>query len=106
MEDTFVSRREHEEFAKRIESEDERQNKRISKLEDDVLQINELTLSVSKMATNMEQMVREQKAQGKRLEQLEDVPAKNWSTVKAAILSAIGTAIGAAIIAAIVHFIG
>ena len=53
---------------------------------------------------SMEQMVKEQKEQGERLGKLEDVPAKNWNVVKAAVLSAIGTAIGASIVAAVVNY--
>lgn len=100
-----ISRAEHSEFCKRIEEENNRQNHRISILEESVRQIGNLTVSVEKLATSMENMVKEQEKQGKRLEKLENVPVKNWNTIKVAILSAVGTAIGAAIIAAIVHFI-
>lgn len=112
MEENYISRHEHEEFRRAmmtereaLAAEDKRQNKRLDALEETVRQINALTMSVSKLADTMEHMVLEQKEQGERLERLESVPAKNWNTVKAAVLSAIGTAIGAAIIAAIVHFI-
>lgn len=102
--ENFITRPEHEEFARRMEEEHHRQNKRIGELEDTVRQIGQLTISVEKMAMSMEQMVKEQKEQGERLGKLEDVPAKNWNVVKAAVLSAIGTAIGAAIVAAVVNY--
>lgn len=101
--DDFISRREHAEFAKRIDAEKDRQNKRISELEDAIKQYMTLTLSVEKMAIVLEQMVKEQKKQGERLEELEKAPSKNWNTIKASILSAIGGALGAAIISAIVY---
>ena len=53
MDDT-ISRKEHEEFARRIDAENERQNKRLSLLEDNVHQIGSLTASVEKLATNID----------------------------------------------------
>lgn len=103
--DEYISRGEHEEFAKRIDAEQARQNKRITAMEDAMKQYVTLTLSVEKMAMSIEQMVKEQKRQGERLEELESAPVKNWNTVKASILSAIGGVIGTAIIAAIVYSI-
>lgn len=102
----YISRNEHEEFAKRMEEEHHRQNKRIQVLEESVQKFTELTLSVNDLANSMKQMLEEQKEQGKRLEKLEDVPAKNWNTVKVAILTAIGTAIGTGIVAAVINYIG
>lgn len=103
--DEFISRGEHEEFAKRIDAEQARQNKRIGEMEDAMKQYVALTLSVEKMAMSIEQMVKEQKRQGERLEELESAPVKNWNTVKASILSAVGGVIGTAIISAIVYSI-
>ena len=103
--DEFISRGEHEEFAKRIDAEQARQNKRIGEMEDTMKQYVALTLSVEKMAMSIEQMVKEQKRQGERLEELESAPVKNWNTVKASILSAVGGVIGTAIISAIVYSI-
>lgn len=104
--DDYITRPEHDEFAKRMEEEHHRQNRRIGELEETVQQIGKLTVSVEKMAMSMEQMVKEQKDQGERLGKLEDVPAKNWNTVKVAILTAIGTAIGTGIVAAVINYIG
>lgn len=98
----YIGRREHDEFAKRMEEEHTRQNKRITVLEKAFEQQNKLVLSVEKMALTMQQMVTEQQKQGERLEELEKVPIKNWNTVKSSILSAIGGALGTAIIGLIV----
>jgi predicted nucleic acid-binding Zn-ribbon protein len=100
----YIGRGEHDEFVKRMEEEHTRQNKRIGNLEKAFEQQNKLALSVEKMATNMEHMLEEQMKQGKKLEELEKVPAKKWNTVTTAILSAIGGAIGTGIIAGIIHF--
>ena len=69
--DDVITRAEHEEFKKRIEDENHRQNKRIEVLEKITQQINSLTVSVEKLAQSIELMVSEQKQQGKRLETLE-----------------------------------
>lgn len=78
MNEEFVSIEVHNEFAKRIEAEDERQNKRISKLEDAVGQMTELTVSVKELASNMASMAKEQSKFGDRLEAIENKPSQNW----------------------------
>jgi len=78
MSEEFVSVEVHNEFAKRIEAEDERQNRRIAKLEDAVGQMTELTASVRELATNMANMAKEQSKIGERLEVIENKPAQNW----------------------------
>ena len=53
MDGNYISRQEHEEFARRQDAENERQNRRIQLLEDNVRQIIALTVSVEMMAVNM-----------------------------------------------------
>lgn len=88
MEDT-ISRREHEEFAKRIEAEENRQNRRIELLEESVKQNAELTLSVGKLATSVEQMAKEQAHQGERLETLESRDGEMWRKATGYIVTAV-----------------
>ena len=63
MEST-ISRAEHEEFRRRLEEENRRQDKRIELLEDNMRELNQLTASVGKLATSIESMVKEQEKQG------------------------------------------
>lgn len=94
--DDFITRQEHEEFTKRIDAENERQNKRINLLEEDFRKLNTLTVAVEKMAVNMENMLAEQKKQGERLVALEKEPAETHKQIKQAIItSIIGTIVGA-----------
>ena len=94
MEDN-ITRKEHEEFARRIDAENERQNKRIGLLEENVRQIGSLTASVEKLAVSMENMAKEQEKQGKRLETLENRDGEMWRKVVAYIATAIaGIVIG------------
>ena len=70
--DNPISRAEHEEFRRRLEEENRRQDKRIELLEDNMRELNQLTASVGKLASSIESMVKEQEKQGRRLETLED----------------------------------
>lgn len=70
--ENFVTLREHNEFSKRIEEHDKRQDARIELLEKNVENLKVLNASIEKLAINMENMVNEQKNQGERLESLED----------------------------------
>lgn len=51
--------------------------------------INELVLSVQKLAMNMEAMIVEQKNQSERLRKLEQEPAQQWSSMKRTIFNTI-----------------
>lgn len=87
--DTPISRAEHEEFRKRMEEEDHRQNRRIELLEESVRQMGALTTSVEKLATNMSSMVKEQEKQGKKLEELESRDGEMWRKVAGHVVTAI-----------------
>lgn len=93
--DSPITRAEHEEFVKRMEDEDHRQNRRIEILEKSVQQFTSLTASVEKLALNMENMLKEQEAQGNRLEALEDRDGEKWRTVTSYVMTTvIGIMIG------------
>lgn len=104
MMDEYIPRVEHEEFVKRIEDEEKRQNRRIEKLESATEQINALTIAVEKMAISTETMAKELGSQGKRLDDLENVPGKNWTALQTGIINAVAAAIGGGLIAAIISF--
>lgn len=91
----YVGREEHTEFAKRIEDEQHRQNRRIELLEESVKQNTALTISVEKLANNMKNMANEQIKQGERLEALEGRDGEMWRTVvKYVLTAALGLVIG------------
>ena len=85
----FVTRGEHREFCERIDKEDERQNRRLSELEQTVKQISELVTSVKVLAVNMENMSKEQAKMSERLTEIEQKPAKRWDAVIGAMISGI-----------------
>lgn len=87
--DETITRVEHEEFRKRLEEQNKRQDKRIELLEESVRDMGVLTTSVEKLATNIESMVKEQEKQGKRLEVLEGRDGEMWRKVIGYIATAI-----------------
>ena len=98
MEDP-ITRAEYEEYQKRMEQEDHRQNRRIEQLEENTKQINALTVSIEKLAQSVESMVREQEAQGKRLVSLESKDGEMWRKVVGYVITAvIGIVLGLSLI--------
>ena len=92
MADDFVSRAEYDERLKRVDDENNRQNHRLDKLENLMERINDLTVAVKELATNMKLMQQEQERQGERLESLEAEPAENWKTTVKTIITVIVSA--------------
>lgn len=93
--DNPITRAEHEEFRRRIDEENKRQDRRLELLEHTVQQISDLTTSVEKLAVSMEGMLREQEKQGTRLETLEDRDGEMWRKIIGyAATAAVGIIIG------------
>ena len=103
MEGNYITRCEHDEFAKRLMEEDKRQNARIELLEKAIENNKTLVLSVEKLAINMDSMYKELHRQGERLDTLEKKPIKSINTFASAILSTLGGAIGTAIVGLVVY---
>ena len=90
--DNPITRAEHEEFRRRIEEENKRQDRRLELLEHTVQQISDLATSVEKLAVSM---LREQEKQGTRLETLEDRDGEMWRKIIGyAATAAVGIIIG------------
>lgn len=107
--DSYITRAEHEEFRRLMDSENERlkeendrQNHRIAILEKSVQQISNLAASTEKLATNMENMLKVQERQGKRLQTLENQDGEKWRKA----MAYIGTAIISAVLAIVFAKIG
>lgn len=102
MDGDYIPRQEHEEFRrsmesenKRLEEENDRQNHRLNTLEETVKQIAAISTSVEKLALNMENMLKEQVNQGKRLETLESRDGEMWRKVVGYVVTAVaGIVIG------------
>ena len=87
--DGNISRNEHEEFRRRLDEENARQNRRIELLEENVEKIGTLATSVEKLALNMEGMLKEQEKQSKRLDDIEQRDGKMWRKAVGYVLTAV-----------------
>ncbi len=95
MENDYLPVNVHNEFVKRVEEENYRQNERLTNIEQAVKQVQSIATSVEKLAVNMEGMLNEQEKQGKRLEALEKRDGELWrSVVGYAITAILGIVIG------------
>lgn len=81
MENEYLLKSVHDEFAKRVEEENDRQNHRLANLENAVQQIAGLASAVERLAINMEHMAKEQQKQGDRLGVLEGRDGEKWRSV-------------------------
>ena len=96
MDGDYISRHEHEEFRRsmdaenqRLEDENKRQNHRLNALEETIKQVAAISTSVEKLALNMENMLKEQVSQGKRLETLESRDGEMWRKVVGYVITTI-----------------
>lgn len=93
--ETQITRTEYDEYKKRMDDENHRQNRRIEQLESSITQINNLALSIEKLAQSVESMAKEQETQGKRLVSLERKDGEMWQKVIGYVITTvIGIAIG------------
>ena len=119
MDGNYITREVHEEFARRMEAEnqrlgdeDKRQNRRISALEENVKEIHGLTVSMERMAVNMENMLLAIERQGNliekqnsRIDEIEKEPAKDSRQLKMAVITSVITTVVGAVIGAVLVLI-
>lgn len=93
--DQPITRAEHEEFVRRMQDEHKRIHHRVSDIEKTVDRIHDLTLSVERLATSVEQMARVQKSHEQQIERLEARDGEMWRRAVGHVVAAvIGVAIG------------
>lgn len=95
MDEVFVTEKVFEEYAQRVEKENQYQDERLAKLEKSYDLINNLYVSMERLASNVETMAKELTRQGNCLRDLEMKPAKKWDLViSTAISGIVGLIIG------------
>lgn len=87
--DTPITRAEHEEFRRTMDSEHKRISRRLDTLEETKKQIGSLVLSVERLAVSMENMNRSLAEQGDKLEALENRDGELWRKVTGYIVTTI-----------------
>lgn len=101
----FVPRNECNLLCQKLAAEDERQNKRIDKLEKQQEHITELTISVKELALEVKNMVSEISSQNTRILTLESRDGEKWRGASKTVITAIITAVVTAGIAAVIAFL-
>lgn len=91
----YVMDKVFQETTKRFDEENRRQNERIQSLETNYAIVQQLSIHMERLATNMEVMAKELSKQGSKLNELEMKPAKRWELIVTGIITAgIGTLVG------------
>ncbi len=94
-ETVFITEKEFNLATKRIDEENQRQNGRIDSLERNYQIVNQLSIHMERLATNMEAMAKELARQGTKLNELEMKPAKRWDLVVTSLITGIvGVVVG------------
>lgn len=101
METEYVTRSEFDLQIKELENENNRQNHRITKVENDLSVIRDLTVSVEKLAVNLTYMKDSISKLSGDVESLKGVPSSRWDKVVSGIIGAVAAAIGGGIIFAL-----
>lgn len=95
MDNEYITLQFHEEYAKRMKDEHDRQNHRIKTLEKAVEENRNLSLSIERLTLSVKSMVEEQKKQGERLSALENRDGEKWrNIVSYALTTIVGIVIG------------
>ena len=87
--DEPISRAEHEEFARRIDAQEKRQDRRRELLEEKGREVGAVAVSVQKLAQSLQSRVKEQEQQGRRLQALESRDGEKWRKLMGYIATAL-----------------
>lgn len=87
--DTPITRAEHEEFVKRVEAEDARQNARIAEVETGIKEAREQNASIERLAASVESIAKELERHGEKLEALEGRDGEMWRKVTGYVITSV-----------------
>ena len=91
-EPSYVTQNEFNLATKRIDEENKRQNERLQSLETNYAVVNQLSIHMERLASNMETMAKELARQGTKLNDLEMKPAKRWDLIITSIITGLAGA--------------
>lgn len=82
------------ELVRRLDAENERQNRRLQVIENNMEKLNALQVSISKIELNVETLLNGQKRQNERLGNLEGKDGNNWrKTVEYVLFAVLGAVV-------------
>lgn len=112
MEADYITRVEHDEYARRVDEMDARQNKRLDKLESSVTEINRLATSIEKIAVNQDYMISEQKKQSdllakaqNKIDEIEKAPLEQMKAAKKKTVETIVTVVVTALVVGVLMLV-
>lgn len=91
--ENYITRNEHEEFCKRLEEENRRQNHRIGELEKTSEEIHTMSKSLVVMCEKMNAMNDSMDTLKDKVEVLEHEPLDTWNKIKSAVIAAIASGV-------------
>lgn len=91
-EPSYITQNEFNLATKRIDEENKRQNERLQSLETNYAIVNQLSIHMERLASNMEAMAKELARQGTKLDDLEMKPAKRWDLIVTSIITGLAGA--------------
>lgn len=87
--DAPITRAEHEEFVKRVEAEDARQNARIAEVETGIKETRKQNASIERLAASVESIAKELERHGEKLEALEGRDGEKWRQVTGYVITTV-----------------
>lgn len=92
MEEQYITRPEHEEFKKRIEDEESRQNHRIEVVENRVDKLIDMQATLAVMQAGINSISQEVKRIGAEVDSIKQEPADKWKKATWIVVTALITA--------------
>lgn len=87
--DDSLSNNEHREFAKRVDEHFKRIDTRLNIIDEEMRSYRDLAISIEKIGMNTENLCREIKKQGERLESLEARDGQKWRSMVSTVLTVV-----------------
>lgn len=98
-EQEYITRQEHNEFARRFEAEEARQNTRLATVERRVDELMDVKTNIGVISVKMDALISDVAKLTKDVESIKLEPADQWKNIKRIIISVIVTALATAAVA-------
>lgn len=90
--DEYVTKEVHAEFAKRIEAEETRQNRRLAEIDDELKEVRKMGASIERLSISVETMAKELAKVVDTVEEIKEEPADKWQKAVWIVVTALITA--------------
>lgn len=90
--DEYVTKEVHAEFAKRIEAEEARQNRRLAEIDDELKEVRKMGANIERLSISVETMAKELTKVVNTVEEIKEEPADKWQKAVWIVVTALITA--------------